>query len=147
MCSWQFNSSVGRSMPLASSPCSCQGRLLINVQVYANQVCRFFPPTHASFRCDLPPLPSRSVPPRRRPHWCMPVAPPALDCPCAHHDLPPLFLLHLSAGQTRPGEQVPAVNLFSPGPGPPARHLIKAANPATVCSRPRLSECHSPLNV
>jgi hypothetical protein len=39
-------------------------------------------------QCDLPPLPPRSVPPRRRPHCCMPVAPPALNCPCADSDLP-----------------------------------------------------------
>jgi hypothetical protein len=37
----------------------------------------------------LPPVP-RSVPPRRRQHCCMPVAPPALDCPCTHRDLPRL---------------------------------------------------------
>jgi hypothetical protein len=88
MCSWQVNSSIGRSTPRTSSPCSCQSRLLINVQVYASQVCRLCPPTRALVRCDLPPLPPRSVPPRLRPHCCMPVAPPALDCPCADRGLP-----------------------------------------------------------
>ena len=94
MWSWQVNSSVGRSTPRASSPCSCQSSLLINVQVYASQVCRLCPPTNALFQCDLPgpPLPPHSVPPCRRPHCCMPVAPPAqlaaLDRPCADRDLP-----------------------------------------------------------
>jgi hypothetical protein len=96
----------------------------------------------------LPCPPARSRPaaahtvacqlPRQR----LTVPAPTVTCPA-------LFLLHLSAGQTRPGVQVPPVNLLSPAPGQPARHLVEAANPATVtiCSSPRLSECHSPLNV
>jgi hypothetical protein len=91
MWSWQVNSSVGRSTPRASSHCSCQSSLLINVQVYASQVCRLCPPTNALFQCDLPgpPLPPHSVPPCRRPHCCMPVAPPALNSPCADRDPSP----------------------------------------------------------
>jgi hypothetical protein len=78
--------------PLASSPCSCQSRLLINV--YAGQVCRLCPPIHALFQCDLPSLPC-SVSPRRRPHCCMPVAPPGQrsTVPAPNVTCPTLFLL------------------------------------------------------
>jgi hypothetical protein len=125
------------------------------INVYARQVCRLclpIGPIHALFQCNLPPLPSR------RQHCCMPVAPPkikkALDRPCTHHDLsrrqqPRPVPVTPVCWQTSPCVQVPSVDLLSPAPSPSpqARHLIEAANPTRVCSRPRLSECHSPLNV
>jgi hypothetical protein len=94
----------------------------------------------------LPCPPARSRPAAARPVACQ-LSRQRLTVPAPTVTCPVLFLLHLSAGQTRPGVQVPPVNLLSPAPGPLARHLVEAANPATVCSRQRLSECHSLLNV
>ncbi len=98
------------------------------------------------FNAIFLPGPARSRPAAARTAACqyprqrLTVSAPTVTCPA-------LFLLHLSAGQTCPGVQVQPVNLLSPAPCQPARHLIEVANPATVCYRQRLSECHSPLNV
>jgi hypothetical protein len=126
MCSWHVNSSVShapsQSTLLRLARARAASSLMINI--YASQVCRLCPPIHALFQCDLPPLPRLvPLPRRRRQHCCMPVAPPALDCPCTHRDLPhPVPVTPVcwpnSSRRTGPTRQSPLSSARSAGSPP-----------------------------